>query len=184
MNHPALAWLSAYHDGELGEERLRKVEAHLGVCELCRRDLQALRGLSVLVQENPPLPVDPQSRRFTSQVLNRLAKTQPTSSPWEAVLRFVWRLAPFAVLVMWAYFQAVLLMTSLLRVVLPLDLSRLDLLQGLSLFAPSIGLLDLIATVVSAILLWGWLASWWAYRQHRLAGEILNHEGTKFTELV
>ena len=43
--HP-VEWLSAYYDGELEPVRRGQVEAHLGGCDDCRRELAALEALS------------------------------------------------------------------------------------------------------------------------------------------
>lgn len=40
--------LDAYHDGELGPEASRQIVEHLATCDHCRRDLQAIQGLSAL----------------------------------------------------------------------------------------------------------------------------------------
>ena len=46
MSQHLLEWLPAYHDGELGQDRRRLVEAHLEECESCRTELKALEPLS------------------------------------------------------------------------------------------------------------------------------------------
>ena len=38
--------VQAYHDGELPPEEARGLEAHLAECEVCAREIGALRGLS------------------------------------------------------------------------------------------------------------------------------------------
>lgn len=44
--------LSAYHDGELSPDARSRVEAHLALCAVCRRELQELRALSRLLSES------------------------------------------------------------------------------------------------------------------------------------
>ncbi len=52
--------IHAYYDGELPPEEHRQIEAHLGQCDLCARELRQLRGLSSLMSDvrMPAVPPD------------------------------------------------------------------------------------------------------------------------------
>jgi hypothetical protein len=89
-----------------------------------------------------------------------------------------WQLAPLGAVAVWAFGQAVWLVTSLVVMLnSPLGLNRLALLSGgLSLASPSPGwgeaatiielvLLNLAFSASVAIFLCGWLASWWVLRR-------------------
>jgi anti-sigma factor RsiW len=49
--------LSAWHDGEVSREDARRVEAHLSVCPVCRRELEALITISESLREASPVEV-------------------------------------------------------------------------------------------------------------------------------
>lgn len=47
--------VSAYHDGELGAEEARLMEAHLAECPVCAGELRTLRALSGVLSRAVPL---------------------------------------------------------------------------------------------------------------------------------
>ncbi|MDO8588312.1 MAG: MG2 domain-containing protein [Armatimonadota bacterium] len=61
--------LSAYIDGQIDPERLRRVEEHLESCEACRRELFDLRQSVNALSETP---LEDPGARFNDQVLSRL----------------------------------------------------------------------------------------------------------------
>jgi predicted anti-sigma-YlaC factor YlaD len=173
MNGHATEWLAAYHDGELHGARQRQVEKHLGSCPVCQAELEALRKLSSLLQEIPSAEGQLSAQRFQTRVMQRLPMAHPQPG-WQRAMKAGWRLAPFGAVMVWAFGQAVWLVTSLAAVLnSPLGLSRLSMLSGgLSLAGPSsgwsgaatiieLGLLNLAFSASVAIFLCGWLASWW-----------------------
>jgi hypothetical protein len=191
MRPHADEWISAYYDGELHGDRLAWVEEHLASCATCRAELEQLRRLSALLQSVPALADQSIPDRFTAQVGLRLS---PASRPgWQRALRAGWQAAPLVLVLVWAFLQAVLLAGWLvgsggfsgLLPPAPLPLPAFEfweLVTGLSLMAwmgpfreiiPWLGLdpatiqliyLNLVLSLATGVLLWGWLASWWVYR--------------------
>jgi hypothetical protein len=53
MEHLDTERISAYIDGELPPDDMRRVEYHLMSCETCRREYDDLRGVATLVRELP-----------------------------------------------------------------------------------------------------------------------------------
>lgn len=157
MNHPDGIWLSAYHDGELRGERLRFVEAHLAACATCRKELEALQGLSRALKEVPSSPVQSSPAVFRSRVLSRLGE-DPEQPPWWRALRLTWQLSPLAVLLVWAFVQAMLAVVGLMGVFVP---------PGAWISSLPLFLFSLLTSIILAILLWSWLAAWWAYQRHQ-----------------
>ena len=113
------------------------------------------------------------AQRFQAQGMQRLPPVVQQSS-WQRALKAGWQLAPLGAVLVWAFGQAIWLVTSLVAVLnSPLGLSRLSMLSGgLSLAGPSsgwsgaatiieLGLLNLAFSALVAIFLCGWLASWW-----------------------
>jgi anti-sigma factor RsiW len=182
MNGHVTQWLAAYYDGELHSSRQQQVEEHLGSCPVCQAELEALHKLSNLLQEAP----SPESRlsapRFQAQVMLRLPPAVQRPG-WQRALKAGWQLAPLGAVLVWAFGQAIWLVTSLISVLnLPLGLSRASLLSGgLSLASASpgwggaetiieLGLLNLAFSALVAIFLCGWLASWWVVRRRSQNG--------------
>lgn len=185
MNGHATEWLAAYHDGELQGDRKRQVEAHLSDCATCQAELEALRMLSNLLQEIPLPKREQSAQRFQAQVMRALAPANRQPG-WQRVLKIGWQLAPVGAILIWAFGQAIWIVTSLVVVLnSPLGLSRLSLLGGgLSLAGPSFGwgeaatviesgLLNLAFSALVAIFLCGWLASWWVLHRDSQDGFIL-----------
>jgi anti-sigma factor RsiW len=196
MNGHITAWIEAYHDGELHGNRLRQVEAHLETCSTCRAELEALRGLSTLLQASPAITPRSSAKTFAAQVNLRLPRT--TSQPaWHKALKTGWQFAPLGLIAAWAFFQAVALVTGfVLRANLEkfftpgvtaspglwqalgsvLSLPGENLLDmvfsvpelGISVALPGgMAYLNILMTLVFAGLLWSWLASWLVYRRRQ-----------------
>ncbi len=103
-------WLGAYLDGELSADRRAWVEDHLAGCPVCQRELTELRALAQLLHADPaPAPfLEPQA--FSRQVLSRLPA--PRQSTWQRLLGFNLRFAPLWLFGAWAFFQAVILVST------------------------------------------------------------------------
>jgi len=186
MSEHVLDWIGAYHDGELHGDRLRRVEAHLRACSACQAELEALQNLAARLQASPPMPARTPPEQFVAQVRLRLP---PRSAPVPGRARLrqaagLW--LPLGVLTLWAFGQAVLLVSGLalgmaavpaaIPVVLPPlpGLGALPLLVALAQPAGWGGWLALLVlnaglTAAVAVLVWGCLAGWWAARETSLA---------------
>lgn len=70
--------LSAYIDGELPPERTANSEAHLEVCQGCRRELEGLRATALALRDLPPAAV-PRSFALTPEQAGRPAGRRPAS---------------------------------------------------------------------------------------------------------
>ena len=187
MSEHVLDWLGAYHDGELHGDRLRWVEVHLSTCAACQAELEELQTLAVQLQASPPMPARTPPEQFVAQVRLRLA---PRSAPVPGRARLrgaagLW--LPLGVLALWAFGQAVVLVSGLALGVgavpaaapvvlpsLPAVGVALPPLVALALPAGWGGWLALMAlnvelTAAVAVLVWGCLAGWWATRETNLA---------------
>lgn len=186
-------WINAYYDGELHGERLRQAEAHLEECQLCQQELAQYRRLSALLQEAPV----PEFEAPVSNFDTLPSTDQPAAAPaanWKKVFKAGWLTFPFVLIVVWALFQAGLLIAGLAGasglsgdlweglagIFLWPSLSSLvgrwmiqeaagELSKLFPVFSPAVGslqiaLLNLIATAVTGIFLWSWIASWWVYK--------------------
>ncbi len=179
MNEHVLDWIGAYHDGELHGDRRRAVEAHLRTCAVCQAELAAVQNLALRLQASPPMPARTPPEQFVAQVRLRLP---PRTAPVPSRVRLqqatgLW--LPLSVLGLWAFGQAVLLVSALavgvgglpaaVSFVLPPlpGLGPLPLLSALTPPAVWSGWLTLLAlnaglTAAAAVLVWGCLAGWWA----------------------
>ncbi len=110
MDH-VLEWLQAYHDGELPERKVRRVEEHLAQCESCRAELETLRAMSSLLQESPAAGDLMRPDRFVAQVELRLPR-RPVQTPVRRVLETGWRFIPVGLLGAWAFVQTVFIVVS------------------------------------------------------------------------
>ncbi len=54
MKHPRFSELSSFIDRELKEEKLKKIENHIKVCETCKKTVEFLKGVNTAVIENTP----------------------------------------------------------------------------------------------------------------------------------
>jgi anti-sigma factor RsiW len=180
MSEHVLDWIGAYHDGELHGGRLRAVEAHLRVCAACQTELAALQALTVRLQAIPPRPARTPADQFVAQVGLRLA-TRPAPVAGRARLRQATGLwLPLGVLVLWAFGQAVLLVSGLALGIGSLPVSELVALPALPAAARALPLLvtlvsqpgwgawlmllamNIYLTAAAAALVWGCLAGWWS----------------------
>ncbi len=200
MSEHILAWLGAYHDGELHGRRLAQVEGHLAECETCRAELDELRALRSLLASSLPAELPTPPERFVAQMGLRLPR-RPAQPAWQRALERGWQMVPLGLLGAWAVVQAAFILTtgavlawrlglgeSLTGDWLPAWSAGPGLAESLSLSgaglrdAASLGwrlvsgggplgwglVLYLGVQVAMGLLYWSWLASWWAYRQHRL----------------
>lgn len=110
MSDSMTEWIAAYLDDELSSERRAWVEDHLAVCADCRRELEDLRALSDLLRLGPA-PVSRLSDEvFTAQVLRRLP---PSQIPFGIrVFQSGLRYAPLGLFGLWAFSQAVIIVSS------------------------------------------------------------------------
>lgn len=172
MSDHVNGWLTAYFDGELGERKSHKVEAHLGECRSCRMELERLIAMRALLQEHPEATTLIPAELFVAQVglqLPRRSGRPITRSGLETI----WRLVPVLLLSTWVFVQTLFIMTTLTGFAFDLGLWS-DLPDGLSPFSPpglsttvvwNLGLSALIG-----ILLLSWVASWWI-RSHNAPQE-------------
>jgi anti-sigma factor RsiW len=110
MTEHVLEWLPAYYDGELSENRRRKVEAHLQECASCLAELESLQGLSALLRSEPA-PAHTPPERFTAQVQLLLPRGSGVRQQPQALPR--WMLgAPLLLIAGWAFLQAALIVTA------------------------------------------------------------------------
>jgi anti-sigma factor RsiW len=176
MNEHVHDWISAYSDGELRGVRLRRVEAHLGLCAQCRAELEALQSLSAQLQLSPPMPARTPPDQFVAQVRLRLP-ARPLAAPAHQSLRQVTGLwLPLGVLVAWAFGQSVLAVSGLALAALP-PLPVAGPLPLLAALAPLSGwggwlammVLSVWLTAVAAGMVWASLAGWWAAQKPQFA---------------
>ncbi len=196
MNQHVSQWIEAYADGELRGSRLQQVEAHLQACASCQGEFEQLRKLSTLLQADPrPAPRN-SPERFAAQVGLRLSR-KPTPPVWQRTLRLGWQATPLGIIAVWTFLQVALFLTGVLQNLgleqflapsqpvfspSPAGFTLLNLfgtslwdvaqqaLPWLDLAEPSFATLglELSITVITALLLWSWLVSWWAVRQRQL----------------
>jgi len=112
------AWLMAYYDGELGGRRRREVEAHLAECESCQAQLDELAGLSALLRDAPdPVDLTPPDR-FVAQVQLQLPRQSVEAGCRPRVVDLGWNLAPLGIFAVWAFFQAVFVVSEVVEAAL------------------------------------------------------------------
>ena len=108
MSNHVTEWLNAYHDGELKGKRLQQVEEHLIECEACQAELEALQGLSALLQE-VPVPAFPSPERFATQV-NLLLPQKRTSTSNSRIFEVGWWMIPVGLLAVWVFISTAVLL--------------------------------------------------------------------------
>jgi predicted anti-sigma-YlaC factor YlaD len=199
MAEHMLEWLNAYLDGELSGWKRERVEQHLAACPTCRHELEVLRFLSQEIQQ-VSLPQElPSAERFTAQVILRLPRQ--TEQPARRTGRELsWWLAPAALLVAWAFVQAVFWLSNgvwaaaqagllgeargwlapasqgagiLTGAFQWLGVIPGDTPQQIAGLSESIGwnlLLQMGIEGGVALLYLGWLVAWWQRQQQRTAG--------------
>jgi anti-sigma factor RsiW len=174
MSEHVLEWLPAYHDGELPPGRSRQVEAHLQACPSCRAELQTLTGLSALLKADS-LPQHTPPERFAAQVQLLLPRSVPHPKA-DRLPRWVLG-APLALIVVWAFLQAALWVTSFV-------LATNSIFPDLAPWLVSdnslemLGMLSLISFVLlaGAVILWAtWMAFWWAWKYNQHSEPVFNH---------
>lgn len=188
MSEHVLDWIGAYHDGELHGDGLRRVEAHLRVCAACQAELEALQNLAVRLQANQPMPARTPPEQFVAQVRLRLPIRRVPAPGRERLRQVAGLWLPLGVLALWAFGQAVLVISGLARAALPALPVALPPLPAVGGVIPAVltllvalaqpsgwsGRLALLAlsaglTAAVAVLVWGCLAGWWAAREKNLA---------------
>jgi predicted anti-sigma-YlaC factor YlaD len=192
-------YLNAYLDGQLGGWRQERIEQHLAGCPDCQAELAALRRLSQALQEAAFTPDFPSAERFTAQVMLRLPR-QPAQPALRKTSNLGWWLAPAAILLAWAFVQAVFLLstgvwtagqagllgetaawlapkadgTGMLTGALQwLGVMPGGFTQQMAFFSESIGWNLLVQVVLEGglgLLYLGWLVIWWLRRQQSVAG--------------
>ena len=110
MSDHVLDLLGAYIDGELHGGQLRKVEAHLGECQICLEEYQALQALSVTLRE-APVPDFPSPERLAAEVALRLPRT-PVKPVSRRALEFGWWMAPVGLIVAWIFVSTTILVSN------------------------------------------------------------------------
>lgn len=160
MNEHVNGWLTAYFDGELGEQRSEKVRAHLESCPSCRHELAALRSLRDLLGENPQASDLLSAKQFAGQVALRLPRRPSRSFP-RRTFRLVWGAIPAALLATWAFAQALFILITLSGLAASLGLWGSNLLLIGHSTALNALLLNLGISGFVGVALMSWLASWW-----------------------
>ncbi len=175
-----------YYDGELRGHRLHHFEAHLERCPTCRTELESLYRLRQLLQSFTLPPDRTSPERFAARVRSRLPKSRPQPA-WKSMLRGLWQTTPALLFGALTFGQAVFTVSGTVLMMLGLAggatllrdswLVRLALLAGAVLDGSARAVLQLLGTLswyvllnliffsAIALLYWGWLASWWAYRR-------------------
>lgn len=167
MSEHINGWLVAYFDGQLGERRTKKVEAHLKDCEECHRELERLSSLRGLLRENPGASGLMPSDRFVAQVGLRL-QPRPTRTRTHRALSALWVSIPIVMLGIWAFSLTLTTLTGLAEFVINAGLWN-SLGNAFSQTSQT-GLLSTINWRIGVSLLTGlislsWLASWWISQQ-------------------
>jgi len=108
MNGHVSKWLGAYLDGELSNNRLRRVQAHLDACEVCREELEGLRRLSQTLQ-SAHAPEFPLVDQFATHVTLQLSHAEIKQEKRVALL---WWLIPAVLLAAWFFLQVVLTLSG------------------------------------------------------------------------
>ena len=176
MSGHMLEWLPAYHDNELAPAQRSQVESHLRDCPSCRAELQTLTGLSALLKTDPALQHTP-PERFAAQVqllLPRSAARRPANG--QRLPRWVLG-APLTLIVVWAFLQAALWVTSLV-------LATNSIFPGIASWFSADSSLEVVgalsvfnfALLAGAVVLWSsWMALWWAWKYNQTLDPVFNH---------
>jgi predicted anti-sigma-YlaC factor YlaD len=105
-------WLGAYLDGELSADRRGWVEEHLATCPACQQELLQLRALTELLHADPAPAPFLEQEAFSRQVLKQLPR--PVQPAWQRAFRLGLRFTPLGLFGVWAFFQAVIWVSSAL----------------------------------------------------------------------
>jgi len=170
MSEHINGWLTAYFDGQLGERRTQKVEAHLRECEECRQELGMLTSLRNILQESPEASDLTAPERFVAQVGLRL-QPRPARPPLQRALSVAWISVPVLMLAIWAFTQTLFTLTGLTE--LAFDIGLLNSAAKVFPATSQPSMLDGIPWHVGILLVIGlislsWLASWWISQQGKL----------------
>lgn len=93
--------LGAYLDGELTGGSLRNVEAHLGACQICQGEFDALQALSFTLRETQ-LPEFPSTEGLVTSMMLGLPRT-PVKPLARKTLELGWWLVPVGLLIVWVF---------------------------------------------------------------------------------
>ena len=115
MSEHILELLGAYIDGELHNGQLRKVEVHLGECQSCLEEYQALQALSESLHA-APLPDFPTPERIAAEVVLRLPR-KPVKPMRNRVLETGWWLVPVGLVVVWVFVSTTALVSNVVTAV-------------------------------------------------------------------
>ncbi|HEY3312970.1 MAG TPA: zf-HC2 domain-containing protein [Anaerolineales bacterium] len=169
MNQHVLELLPAYHDGQLNPERQEQVKAHLQTCPACVARLEELESLSSLLKsDTPPGLLHPD--RFAAQVILKLPRLE-SDKPGGQATSIPRRLlaAPLIIIIVWAFLQAALLITSvLLWAGWVLGLEPINLPGALVLDFGGLLLLNLVVLAFVTAFWTVWLAFWWLWNKQRV----------------
>ena len=174
MSRHLLEWLPAYHDGELGQECSRLVEAHLKDCESCRTELKALETLSSHLKAERAPEFTP-AARFTARVQMSLPRADAVLSPKKSSSTPAWAVGTALILVFsWAFLQAALMVAAVI-----LNAEWVFNLPG-PIFPAGVLALDLpwfinnllainFALLAGTAIFWSlWLAAWLAWQKDQM----------------
>ena len=196
MSNHVTEWLNAYYDGELKGKRLQQVEEHLATCEVCQAELEALHGLSALLQD-VPAPEFTAPERFATQV-NLLLPQKRTPTSNNRLFEVGWWMIPVGLLAVWVFISTAALLGNAMSVAknfgildsttasfittpsetveVTSTLGQFGMLQGSSLqWAETTesftrGLFPQIVLQVAVALLYlGWFATWWARHTRQIS---------------
>jgi hypothetical protein len=96
--------LYAFLDGELRDSQRARVQAHLETCPACQQEIQAMKALQSLLQQDP-LPVElPSAEALASSVLRRIP-SQPAPALPRTLRELLWWSAPLVILGGWLFLQ-------------------------------------------------------------------------------
>jgi predicted anti-sigma-YlaC factor YlaD len=99
MSDHIIAYLDAYHDGELNPRQVQSIESHLAVCPTCREAYLAIENLSAALQEYQT-PKFPAADLIASQVALCLPREQAIPVR-RKILKIGWWMIPVALLSAW-----------------------------------------------------------------------------------
>jgi len=199
MSNHVTEQLNAYMDGELKGKQLHQVEGHLAECEACQTELEALQGLSSLLQE-VPAPEFTSNERFVTQV-NLLLPERRNATTRNRILEFGWWMIPVGLLAAWIFISTSSLINNAVTVADNVGLidsttafisdssdnaawtarlGQVGVLKGESLqiaettesFTRSV-LPQFIWQVSIALMYLTWIAIWWARQTRQVHGQLL-----------
>ena len=173
MNPHVIEWLPAYHDGELPSSRRGQVEEHLKDCPACCLELETLEGLSSLLKADP-LPAHTPPERFAAQVQLRLPRASLSHARQKTGRLPRWVLGvPLTLILVWAFLQAALWITSATLTADQVFGSHAALFNpwlttgGLFQTDASLFVLNTVLLVVITVLWLAWMAFWLAWEKDK-----------------